>query len=122
MAWTLLDNQTLADGLTSSSVKVTNAYLHTVQLTFTESAGTVTAMTIDIEGSLDDTNFFAIASHDLTAAELADTQGSTVTGSAMFHIVNRQVRYVRAKVASVTGEGAGDTITLKYQDYDEGLR
>ena len=78
---------------------------HTVQVTM---GGTVvaTAVTVDLEGSLDGTFWQALASHALDAGEI------TAEG-AIFHVVNAPIKYVRANLTTLTG-GTAPTVTVKY--------
>jgi hypothetical protein len=76
---------------------------HTVQATIT---GAPTAVTVDLEGSLDGTTFFALASHVFSAGEL------TAEG-AMFHVVDKPVTYVRINLTTLTA-GTEPTVTVKY--------
>jgi hypothetical protein len=76
---------------------------HTVQVTIT---GAPTAVTVDLEGSLDNVTWSSMASHVLTAGELTAT-------AALFHIVDKPVRYVRTNVTVLTG-GTAPTVTTLY--------
>jgi hypothetical protein len=71
--------------------------------------GTVvaTAVTVDLEGSLDDTTWFQLARHAFSAAEIT-------AESAMFHVVDKPVRYVRANLIALTG-GTAPTVTVLYE-------
>lgn len=69
-----------------------------------------TAVTIDLEGSIDDTSWFTLANHAFTAAEITAT-------SAMFHVVDKPVKYVRANLQTLTG-GTDPTITMLYEAAD----
>jgi len=71
--------------------------------------GTVvaTAVTVALEGSLDGTTYAALASHALVAAEIS-------AEAAIFHVIDKPVRYVRANLTTLTG-GTDPTITVKYE-------
>lgn len=77
---------------------------HTVQFTIT---GAPTAVTLDLEGSLDDSTWISLASHIMTAAELIAT-------AAMFHVVDKPVRYVRLNLTTLTA-GTTPTVTALYE-------
>lgn len=79
---------------------------HTVQATM---GGTVvaTAVTVDLEGSLDNIDFFTLASHIFTAAEIT-------AEAAMFHVIDKPVRFVRSNLTTLTG-GTDPTVTVKYE-------
>lgn len=90
-----------------STLKVSNQSpsQHTVQA---EMGGTVvaTAVTVDLEGSLDGATWFTLATHIFTAAEI------TAEGS-MFHITDKVVNFVRANLITLTG-GTAPTVTVRY--------
>jgi hypothetical protein len=76
---------------------------HTIQATM---GGTVvaTAVTVDIEGSLDDSTWFQLVSHAFSAGEI------TAEG-AMFHLADMPVKYLRANLTTLTG-GTAPTVTV----------
>ncbi len=76
---------------------------HSVQITIT---GAPTAVTVDLEGSLDGTTWVSLASHILSAAELTATQ-------ALFHVVDKPTRRVRANLTTLTA-GTSPTVTVIY--------
>lgn len=80
---------------------------HTVQVTTT---GAPTAVTIDLEGSLDNATFFVLASHVFTAGELTDSK-------AMFHVIDKVVRNVRLNLSTLTG-GSSPTVTALYEGFE----
>ena len=89
----------------SSSVKVSQIPSeHSVQVTIT---GSPDAVVVALQGSLDDTTFVTLASHTLTAAELS-------AAAAIFHVVDKPVRYVRANLTTLTN-GTDPTVTVKYE-------
>lgn len=110
MAVKLLDAAT-ATGVSSSWRQQRVPRNHTVQATM---GGTVvaTAVTLDLEGSSDDTNWFQLANHPFSAAEITAT-------SAMFHVANKPVRYVRVNLTTLTG-GTAPTITALYEGEKDG--
>jgi hypothetical protein len=77
---------------------------HTVQATIT---GAPSAVTVDLEGSLDGVTFFSLESHVFTAGEL------TATG-AMFHIIDKPVLFVNINLTTLTG-GSAPTVTALYE-------
>ena len=104
MAKTLLDAATA----TGASVSVTmhkKPSRHTFQVTM---GGTVvaTAVTVDVEASLDDITYFTLVSHALSAGEIA-------AEGAMFHLVDMPVKYIRANLTTLTG-GTAPTVTVKH--------
>jgi len=105
MAVLLLDAAT-ATGAGSTWVVRTIPVKHTVQAVM---GGTVvaTAVTVDLEGSLDNTNFFTLASHAFTAAEIT-------AEAAMFHVVDKPIKFTRANLTTLTG-GTAPTVTVKYE-------
>ena len=108
---------TVAANLIGPSVFLAEAKSeHTVEGTFVDANTSITAGVVDLEASQDgrgvsdaDATWYAIGSHTLTSAE--------VTALAfMFHVVDKPVRRVRVNISTLTGEGAGDTATVKYQE------
>lgn len=77
---------------------------HTVQVTIT---GAPTAVTVDLEGSIDGVTFFSLATHAFTAGELTATK-------AMFHVIDKPVSYVRSNLTVLTA-GTSPTVTVKYE-------
>jgi len=105
MAHTLL-NAATATGAGSSQKVSQIPSEHSVQATM---GGTVvaTAVTVDLEGSLDDSNWFQLAQHAFSAGDI------TAEG-ALFHVQDKPVRYVRANLITLTG-GTAPTVTVKYE-------
>ncbi|MCR4293629.1 MAG: hypothetical protein NUV76_12220 [Candidatus Kuenenia sp.] len=73
---------------------------HTIQVDFTNTGGSVTALTVDLEGNLTgDVNKFAqYGSHAFTAGELT-------AKSAVFSVVNRPAGWVRSNITTLTATG-----------------
>jgi hypothetical protein len=71
---------------------------HTVQVTFTNSGGSVTALTVALEGSLDDTNYVTLVTHIFTAGELT-------AKTSLFIVSAVNVSRVRANVTLLTSTG-----------------
>lgn len=76
---------------------------HSVQATIT---GAPTAVTVDLEGSLDGETFFVLATHPFTAGELT-------AAAALFHVIERPVNFVRVNLLTLTA-GTAPTVTVKY--------
>ena len=75
---------------------------HTVQVVVT---GGPSAVTIDLEGSLNGTEWFQLANYVFTAGDIS-------AGQAMFHVTNKPVMDVRANLVTLTG-GASPTVTAR---------
>lgn len=105
MAHTLLDAATATGAGNTQQVR-SIPDKHTVTVAM---GGTVvaTAVTVALEGSLDDSTYFELASHALSAAEIT-------AEAAMFHIVDKPVRFVKANLTTLTG-GTAPTITVLYE-------
>jgi hypothetical protein len=71
--------------------------------------GTVvaTAVTVDLEGSLDNTTWFQLATHPFSAGDIS-------AEGAMFHVIDKPVKYVRANLTALSG-GTDPTVTVKYE-------
>lgn len=109
MAQTLLDAAT-ATGKGSPHTLSEVPSSHTVVASM---GGTVvaTAVTIALEGSLvggvTDKDWFTLASHAFTAAEIT-------AESAMFHVADKPVKYVRANLETLSG-GTNPTVSAIYE-------
>ena len=104
MAVTLLDAAT-ATGAGNSRRMNKKPSSHTIQATM-GGAVVATAVTIDFEGSLDNTTWFQLDQHAFSAGEI------TAEG-ALYHIVDIPVKYVRANLTTLTG-GTAPTVTVKH--------
>ena len=104
----------LLDGVTvtgnGSSVFVNGIAKHSVHVHFTNSGGSVTALTVDLEGSHDDAYYFQLETYAFDATDLTNEQ-------TMFHVVNKAVNYVRANITTITETGT----TAVYVYYQRGL-
>jgi len=83
--------------------KASGSITHTVQIDIT---GSPTAVTVDLEGSLNDVTYFTLASHSMTSSELSGS-------AAMFHVETKRVEYIKANVTTLTG-GSSPTVTVRY--------
>jgi len=97
----------------SASVKTSKVKDHTIAAWFTNSGGGVTALTVDLEGSLDNTNWFQLDTHVFSAGELTAQK-------AMFHIVNKPVNYVRLNITTLTETGT-TAVFAQYEGYMIGV-
>ena len=78
---------------------------HSVQLSWS-GTGTLSALIVALEGSLDGANFFALnTAHECTGAEIT-------AKAALFHVTLVPVAYVRYNVTTITESVAG-TVLLK---------
>lgn len=93
----LLFNGVEATG-TSSAVYIEKSNPVTIDLYFTNTGGTVTALVIDAEGSSDNSHYHQLASHTLDAAELT-------ANKAAFHIVDKLFDYIRLNITTITETG-----------------
>ena len=105
MAVKLLDAATTTGA--SPRWKAYKASYHTIQADVT---GSPTAVTIDLEGSLNDGTYFTLATHPFTSAELT-------AASAMFHVESKYVEYVKVNVTNLQG-GTSPTVTVRYYNGD----
>jgi hypothetical protein len=96
------------------------ASIHTVVIHFIDADSSVSAVTVDLEGSISgenisdaDAKWFQLATHVLTGAELTAKQ-------AMFHVANKAVKRVRANITVLTGEdGTNDKFTVLHDHQEE---
>ena len=98
-------NEAAVNGSVSENIKLQSAMAnHSLEIKIT---GTVTALTIDLEGSLSGNFWTSLASHPLTSDEIA-------AKGAIFHVESRLVEQVRAKITSYTGSG---TVSVWYTPF-----
>lgn len=104
----LLLNGVEATG-TSSAVYLENSNPITVDLYWTNSDGAVTALTIDVEGSSDNSHYHQLASHALNANEIT-------AKAAAFHVTDKLFDYVRFNITTLTETGTTSVYArLTYQ-------
>jgi len=82
---------------------------HTIQVVAT---GSPTAVTIALEGSLNNISFAPLVSHAFTAAQIT-------ASIALVFVVNAPVTYIRANLTTLTG-GTAPTITCLYEGDRQG--
>ena len=99
-----LANAATATGVSTSWAVRMKPRNHSVQITIT---GAPTAVTVDLEGSLDGNTWVSLASHVMSAGELT-------AAAALFHVVDKAVRYVRINILTLTG-GTAPTVTTLYE-------
>lgn len=120
MAARLLDGVAISG--VSSAYLVRGAKEHTIQTDFSNSGGSITALTVDLEGTINNrgaiddgtATWFSLASDDFEAGDL------TAKGK-MFHIISKNVEFVRANISTLTDTGTS-SITVRYQDHDGSLK
>ena len=83
---------------------------HTVSIIWTDTSGSITAMVIDLEGSINGSDFHVLATHTLTSAE-------RTAKKAMFHVKEMAVSYVRANITTLTETGT-HVIDVDYESFD----
>ena len=106
MAFKFLDAVTTTGASTAKAFsKIVKS--HTVQVTVT---GSPTAVTVDLEGSLDNITFFQLDTHPFNNGEIP-------SGKSMFHVINKPVRFVRLNLTKLTG-GTAPTVTGLYEGFE----
>lgn len=76
---------------------------HTFQASF---IGSPTSLKVEIEGSIDGSNFACIVAHELSLDELAK-------GNAIFHLINKPVPVIRARISALEG-GVSPAVSVYY--------
>lgn len=103
----LLLNGVEATG-TSSAVYLAKTPI-TVDLYWTNTGGSVTALTLDVEGSSDNSNYHQLVTYTLNASELTNKK-------AAFHIVDKLFDYIRFNMTTLTETGTTSVYArLTYQ-------
>jgi len=103
MAFKLLDAVTGTGASTAITMRKINED-HSIQINIT---GTPTAVTVTLEGSLDGVLFSTILTTAMSAGELTAT-------TALAHIADKPLRFVRANLTVLTG-GSSPTVTVLYE-------
>lgn len=113
MAHLLLDEAT-ATGASASIFLHAVTSKHTVSCYYTDANASITALTIKLQGSDDNrgiadanAHWYDLAEHTFDAAEITAKQ-------AMFHVDNKPVKRVRVNITTLTGEAAGDVVSVRY--------
>jgi len=105
-------SSTLLNGVETTGVSdfivVKKVPIQTVVCHFTNTGGSVTALTVDLEGSLDTTNWLTLKSYEFDTTELAAKK----TG---FHLVNKMMPYIRANITTLTETGT-TAVYVKYEN------
>lgn len=60
----------------------------------------ISALTVAIEGSITNLNYFALASHTFTATEIT-------AKAAMWHVVSKPVKLLKSNITALTKTGGG---------------
>ncbi len=107
MAFKLLDGVT-ATGESESVAFTKLVKDHTIQVIVT---GTPSGVTVDLEGSLDDTTFFQLATHAFSGGEITAQK-------AMFHVENKVIKNVRLNLTALSG-GTAPTVTAIYEGFED---
>jgi len=103
MATRLLSSVTTTGAGNSWGVRM-GVMEHTVQCTFT---GNPTAVTIELEGSLDNETWYQLAGHKVSTGDITDSK-------TMFHVTSKLVTYVRLNLTTLEG-GTAPTLTAIYE-------
>lgn len=87
--------------------------VHILECHYTDANASISALVVDLEGSLDKTYWYQLSQHTFTAGELTAKQ-------AAFFTINAPVRYVRGNITTLTGADVGtDEITCTYDFHRE---
>lgn len=106
MAFKLLNSVTLIGESNSIPFrKITKG--HTIQIDIT---GAPTAITVDLEGSLNNTTWAVLITSPMSAAELT-------AAVSLSHIEDKPVRYIRVNLTTLTG-GSSPTVTVLYEAFE----
>ncbi len=71
---------------------------------YTSVTGAPTAVSVEIQGSIDSTNFFTLACHDFSVSDIT-------AGKSMFHVVSKPCMQMKVKVSKLIG-GTTPTVTM----------
>jgi hypothetical protein len=114
----------LLDGVTATGAsvafKANTATKHTVQVDWTNTGGSVTAMVVALEGTINNQGdidagvetWFTMASHTITAGELT-------AKAAQFQVdSNGPEKFVRVNITTLTETGT-TAVYVRYQGFEE---
>lgn len=108
MAFLMLSDSTTAPDTSESIIFRKIIKDHTVQLVVT---GTPTAVVTNLQGSVDGDNWAELSSYSMTSGELSD-------GVAMYHVIDKPVRFIRLQLDTLTG-GTSPTVTAFYEAFEK---
>ena len=92
-------------GVYSSDLNLQSAmHNHSVEIRLT---GNVTALTVNVEGSLSGNHWGLLASHILSSSEISNK-------GALFHIESKLVEKIRVRIINYSGTG---TVSIWYTPY-----
>ena len=103
---TLINNATTigqGEGTTIGWGKDEANTTHTFQITCN---GSPSRVKVQIQGTIDGTNYACILEHEMTAEELAND-------TAIFHLINKPVPKIRASITELSG-GVSPTVSVYY--------
>ena len=113
----LLLNQVTATGVGPGIHLAEVTSEHTVSVDWLDPTNNITAITVDLEGSISnrgvsdaDAKWFQLASHTADAGEITAEE-------FMFHVINKPIKRVRLNMPTLTGgAGAGDVVNGRYEE------
>jgi len=103
---TLIDEATTtgeSQGTSITQSQDTGQDTHSFQVVTT---GSPTAVTIQILGTLDGSNYSELFEHTLTSTEIAN-------GISMFHLIRKAVPKIKVNISTLTG-GVSPTVSVYY--------
>ena len=99
---------TLTEAGVTASVPVNQAGVHPSQLSVQINlTGDPTAVTVDMEGSLDGSTWASLDTHVVSAGELTAM-------TALYFVADKPVKYIRANATTVTFSTAGTVSVLAH--------
>lgn len=111
----LFKDQSAVNAMTSVGYHLSHVRSHhTVQSVYTEDAGTLSALVLVLEGTLDSRGVTDANATWVTMATNTWDGGEITALAATFVVTDQPFKRVRVRLTTLTGEGSGDTLTTKY--------
>lgn len=103
-AKTLLSNQTTTISL--GNITTLNSACHRFTVLIYIDSNLLSALSIDLYGSIDSTHLQSVLGSSGTAAPYVLSATELVQGFAMFHVVDKPLRHIAASIPVMTGTGS----------------
>lgn len=93
----------ISEAITTTTDKDTGHSDHSFQVVLN---GSPTAVTLELEGSIDGDNFDVLFEHNLTDKDIS-------IGTSLFHLTNKPIPKIRVKITKLDG-GVSPEVTVYY--------
>lgn len=87
---------------------------HTIICYYVDSNASISALAVRLEGCIDLKNIGDGDGHWFNLGEKTFSAGELTSKESMFHIVNKNVPWIRANIVTLTGLDGADTVSVHY--------